>query len=35
MALPNIESVWTEHIAGEFTSKNVEATLATVVETRM
>lgn len=32
MALPNIESVWTEHLAGEFASKDVEATLATMVD---
>lgn len=32
MAPPNIESVWTEHLAGEFASKDVEATLATMVD---
>lgn len=32
MSPPNIESVWTEHLAGEFASKDVEATLATMVD---
>ncbi len=29
---PNLEAIWTEHIAGEFQTKDVEATLATMVE---
>ena len=32
MTSPNIESVWTEHLAGEFASKDVEATLSTMVD---
>jgi len=28
----NIESVWSEHLTGEFASKDVEATLATMVD---
>ena len=32
MSSPNIESVWSEHLAGEFASKDVEATLATMVD---
>lgn len=32
MSPRNIESVWSEHLAGEFTSKDVEATLATMVD---
>ena len=32
MSPSNIESVWSEHLAAEFTSKDVEATLATMVD---
>jgi len=32
MSLPNIESVWAAHLAGEFASKDVEATLATMAD---
>jgi carboxymethylenebutenolidase len=32
MSVPNIESVWAEHLAGEFASKDVQATLATMVD---
>ncbi len=32
MTSPNIESVWTEHVAAEFASKDVEATLSTMVD---
>ena len=32
MSSPNIESVWSEHLAGEFASKDVEVTLATMVD---
>jgi carboxymethylenebutenolidase len=30
--MPTLEELWADHIAGEFVSKNVEATLATMVE---
>jgi carboxymethylenebutenolidase len=29
---PELEKIWAEHIAGEFVTKDVEATLATMVE---
>jgi carboxymethylenebutenolidase len=32
MTAPDLEKIWAEHIAGEFTTKDVEATLATMVE---
>ena len=32
MASPALEKIWAEHIAGEFVTKDVEATLATMVE---
>jgi carboxymethylenebutenolidase len=28
----NLEKIWTDHLAGEFVTKNVEVTLATMVE---
>jgi carboxymethylenebutenolidase len=30
--MPTLEELWADHIAGEFVSKDVEATLATMVE---
>jgi carboxymethylenebutenolidase len=32
MASPALEKIWAEHIAGEFVTKDVEATLATMVD---
>lgn len=32
MTSPSIESVWTEHLAAEFASKDVEAKLSTMVD---
>ena len=32
MATPDLEKIWAEHLAGEFTIKNVDHTLATMVE---
>jgi carboxymethylenebutenolidase len=32
MATPALEKIWAEHIAGEFVTKDVEATLATMVD---
>ena len=32
MATANLEKIWADHIAGEFTIKDVERTLATMVE---
>jgi carboxymethylenebutenolidase len=32
MASPALETIWAEHLAGEFVTKDVEATLATMVD---
>jgi len=32
MASPALEKIWAEHLAGEFVTKDVEATLATMVD---
>jgi carboxymethylenebutenolidase len=32
MASPALEKIWADHIAGEFVTKDVEATLATMVD---
>jgi carboxymethylenebutenolidase len=32
MAAPDLEKIWADHIAGEFTIKDVEHTLATMVD---
>ena len=32
MTTPNLEQIWAEHLKGEFTSKDVEYTLSTMVD---
>jgi carboxymethylenebutenolidase len=32
MAAPDLEKIWADHLAGEFVTKDVEATLATMVD---